>query len=71
LRMQERSACGGPLPVSSRESVTGNFDEREQFERNKGALWDRLESIPEEIERETAAIRARYADSAPRRTLPE
>ncbi len=40
--------------------------EREQFERNKGALWDRLESIPEEIERETGAIRARYADPTPR-----
>ncbi len=40
--------------------------EREQFERNKGALWDRLERIPEEIERETAAIRARYAKPTPR-----
>jgi hypothetical protein len=40
--------------------------EREQFERNKGALWERLESIPDEIERETQAIRARYADPTPR-----
>jgi superfamily II DNA/RNA helicase len=40
--------------------------ERDQFERNKGALWERLESIPEEIERETQAIRARYADPTPR-----
>ena len=40
--------------------------EREQFERNKGALWERLESIPEEIEREIEAIRARYADPTPR-----
>ncbi len=40
--------------------------EREQFERNKGALWERLERIPEEIERETTAIRARYADPTPR-----
>jgi superfamily II DNA/RNA helicase len=40
--------------------------EREQFERNKGALRERLESIPEEIERETEAIRARYADPTPR-----
>ncbi|MDQ3316621.1 MAG: DISARM system SNF2-like helicase DrmD, partial [Actinomycetota bacterium] len=40
--------------------------EREQFERNKGALWERLESIPEEIVRETEAIRARYAEPTPR-----
>lgn len=40
--------------------------EREQFNRNKDALWKRLESIPEEIERETEAIRARYADPTPR-----
>jgi superfamily II DNA/RNA helicase len=40
--------------------------EREQFKRNKDALWERLESIPEEIERETQAIRARYADPRPR-----
>lgn len=40
--------------------------EREQLERNKGALWERLEIIPEEIERETNAIRARYADPTPR-----
>ncbi len=40
--------------------------EREQFDRNKGALWARLETIPDEIERETRAIRARYADPTPR-----
>jgi SNF2 family DNA or RNA helicase len=44
------------------------FDEpeREQFERNKLALQSRLKEIPAEIERETAAIKARYADPQPR-----
>jgi hypothetical protein len=44
------------------------FDEpeREQFERNKLALQGRLKEIPAEIERETAAIKARYADPQPR-----
>jgi hypothetical protein len=36
--------------------------EREQFERNKDFLRDRVKQIPGEIERETAAIRARFAD---------
>jgi superfamily II DNA or RNA helicase len=44
------------------------FDEpeREQFERNKLALQGRLKEIPAEIERETAAVKARYADPQPR-----
>jgi hypothetical protein len=36
--------------------------EREQFERNKDFLRDRVKQIPGEIERETAAIKARFAD---------
>ncbi|QDV35675.1 DISARM system SNF2-like helicase DrmD [Tautonia plasticadhaerens] len=36
--------------------------EREQFERNKDFLRGRVGQIPGEIERETAAIRARFAD---------
>ena len=36
--------------------------EREQFERNKDFLRARAKEIPAEIERETAAIRARFAD---------
>ena len=36
--------------------------EREQFERNKDFLRDRVRQIPGEIERETAAIRARFAE---------
>src|SRR5579875_493621 len=40
--------------------------ERDQFERNKLALQSRVKEIPAEIERETAAIMARYADPQPR-----
>jgi cobalamin biosynthesis Mg chelatase CobN len=40
--------------------------EREQRERNRASLHARLESIPGEIEQEARAIRARYADPAPR-----
>ncbi len=40
--------------------------EREQFERNKLALQSRLKEIPAEIERETAAIKARYVNPQPR-----
>ena len=35
--------------------------EQERFERNKDAMKARVREIPEEIERETAAIRARFA----------
>ena len=40
--------------------------EQEQFERNVDALRRRLGEIPGEIEKETAAIRARFADPQPR-----
>jgi hypothetical protein len=40
--------------------------ERDQFERNKLALQSRLKEIPGEIERETEAVKARYADPQPR-----
>ena len=36
--------------------------EQERFERNKDAMRARVKEIPEEIKRETAAIRARFAD---------
>lgn len=36
--------------------------EKEQLERNKDFLRNRIKEIPEEIERETAALRARFAD---------
>jgi superfamily II DNA or RNA helicase len=40
--------------------------EREQLERNRDALRARLDAIPAEIERETAALRARYEDPSAR-----
>jgi len=40
--------------------------EKEQFERNRDFLRARAKAIPDEIKRETAAIRARYADPQPR-----
>jgi ERCC4-related helicase len=36
--------------------------EREQFERNKDFLRERIKQIPEEIKRETKAIRVRFAE---------
>jgi hypothetical protein len=40
--------------------------EREQLERNTESLRARANAIPAEIERETAAIRARYQEPTPR-----
>jgi len=40
--------------------------EQEQFERNVDALRRRLGEIPREVEKETEAIRARFADLKPR-----
>jgi hypothetical protein len=40
--------------------------EKSQYERNRDSLRARLDRIPAEIETETAAIRARYADPSPR-----
>lgn len=40
--------------------------EKDQFERNKDFLRERSKAIPAEIERETAAIKSRYADPQPR-----
>jgi hypothetical protein len=40
--------------------------EKDQFERNKDFLRDRSKAIPTEIDRETAAIKSRYADPQPR-----
>ncbi|MFL5796561.1 MAG: DISARM system SNF2-like helicase DrmD [Actinomycetota bacterium] len=41
-------------------------DEREQLRRDIDALKQRLETIPQDIEAETEAIRRRYADPEPR-----
>ena len=40
--------------------------EKEQFERNRDFLRARAKAIPAEIERETAAVKSRYADPQPR-----
>ena len=40
--------------------------EQEQFERNVDALRHRLQEIPQEIEKETEAIKARFAAPEPR-----
>ena len=40
--------------------------EKDQFERNKDFLRDRSKAIPAEIERETMAIKSRYANPQPR-----
>lgn len=46
------------------QPMLAGFDdpEQERFERNKDAMRARAREIPDEIERETAAIRARFAD---------
>lgn len=38
------------------------FEEQERFERNKDAMRTRVKEIPDEIIRETEAIRARFVD---------
>lgn len=43
-----------------------NTVEKEQFERNINSLRMRVEQIPQEIEQETVAIRARFQDPTPR-----
>ena len=43
-----------------------NPEERSQFERDAEALQRRLDEIPDEIEREVAAVGARYAAPTPR-----
>jgi hypothetical protein len=40
--------------------------EKAQFERNRDFLRARVKAVPDEIKRETAAIRSRYADPQPR-----
>lgn len=43
-----------------------SMPEKEQFERDRGALERRLAELPLEMEREEALIRARYAKPSPR-----
>ena len=42
-----------------------SMPEKEQFERDRGALEQRLAELPVEMEREEALIRARYAKPSP------
>lgn len=50
-------------PVYIQPMLEGFDDpEKERFERNKDAMRARAKGIPEEIKRETAAIRARFAN---------
>ncbi len=51
-------------PVTQLEFWTA--PEREQLELNRQCLRQRLEQIPAEIDRETANLRARFRDPAPR-----
>ena len=53
-------------PEYAEPTLFDTLEERAQFEKNKLSLQGRLKEIPAEIERETAAIKARYADPQPR-----
>ena len=53
-------------PEYAQPTLFDTGDEQAQFERNKVALHARLKEIPEEIEREVAALQKRYADPQPR-----
>jgi len=52
--------------VPSPQLTLWKDEERDQLERNRTSLLARLERIPDEITRASAAIRARYADPTPR-----
>ena len=68
LREIEFDRATGKLSDSDYQQLTLEFDnpEKEQFERNRDFLWNRAKAIPSEIERETAAIQARYTNPTPR-----
>jgi hypothetical protein len=53
-------------PEYTQPTLFDTLEERAQFEKNKLSLQGRLQEIPAEIERETAAVKARYADPQPR-----
>ncbi len=52
--------------VKQMELALFNETEKEQFERNLSSLKHRLAEIPLEIEREVAAIKARFINTTPR-----
>jgi len=63
LKRAIEEELGQPGPV---QLTLFDDPERDQYERNKLALQSRLKEIPGEIERETKAVKARYADPQPR-----
>jgi hypothetical protein len=63
LKRAIEEELGQPGPV---QLTLFDDPERDQFERNKLAIQGRLKEIPGEIERETEAVRARYANPQPR-----
>jgi superfamily II DNA or RNA helicase len=66
MRELERSIRAELAEPEQLEMQFWSETERGQYERNLDSLRARLERIPREIEEETAAIRARYADPSPR-----
>lgn len=63
LKRAIEEELGQPGPV---QLTLFDDPERDQFERNKLALQGRLKEIPGEIERETEAVKARFANPQPR-----
>lgn len=67
ILMELKKAIDTELDEPEFEQMTLFDDpEREQFERNRDFLRARSKAIPAEIERETTAIKSRYADPQPR-----
>lgn len=63
ILLELKRAIEGELHESGYEQLEFFSDpEREQFERNKDFLRNRVREIPNEIEQEMKAIRARFAD---------
>jgi hypothetical protein len=60
---QELKAYDGPEQLHFEGWSTA---EQEQFQRNVDSIRARLAQIPDEVEREAAAIRRRYANPSPR-----
>jgi hypothetical protein len=67
IMMELKRAIDAELEEQANQQPTLFDDlETDQFERNKDFLRARSKAIPAEIERETAAIKARFADPQPR-----
>jgi hypothetical protein len=67
IMLELKKAIDTELDEPEYEQLTLFDDhEKDQFERNRDFLRARSKAIPAEIERETGAIRARFADPQPR-----